>query len=55
MPMRSCLLQDWNVFKNKRIISNGPGWVSGYIAGRCPGSDPYKLLALQARGQRGDM
>ncbi|PSC71429.1 hypothetical protein C2E20_5236 [Micractinium conductrix] len=36
--------QQW---AERRVLSNGAGWVSGYIAGRCPGSDPKKLLALQ--------
>lgn len=40
-------LQDWGVFKQRQVISNGAGWVSGYISSRCPGSDPTKLLALQ--------
>lgn len=40
-------LQDWNVQKYKRTISRGGGWVSGWIGGRCPGTDPTKLLALQ--------
>lgn len=41
--------QDWDVLNRRRVLSNGAGWVSGYIAGRCPGSDPKKLLALQVR------
>ncbi|KAL4458150.1 hypothetical protein ABPG75_013015 [Micractinium tetrahymenae] len=45
---RECTLkQDWSVFQQRRVISNGAGWVSGYISNRCPGSDPTKLLALQ--------
>ena len=42
------LVQDWNVDKYARVISRGHNWVSGYIGGRCPGTDPTKLLALQA-------
>lgn len=44
------LVQDWNVDKYARVISRGHNWVSGFIGGRCPGTDPTKLLALQARG-----
>ena len=42
--------QDWKVASYKRAISHSTSWVSGWVSTWCPGTDPYKLLALQARG-----
>lgn len=44
----ACPAQDWNVYKYQRVVSRGHNWVSGTIGSRCPGTDPTKLLALQA-------
>lgn len=33
--------------KQKRVQSRGAGWVSGWVATRCPSTDPKRLLALQ--------
>lgn len=62
LPLRGCCLlnhptaspsrppaQDWKVASYKRAISRSTSWVSGWVSTWCPGTDPYKLLALQAR------